>query len=587
MNTIMKLLRKTWCTLIIILCTTTITYAAQLKFVVVLYDMVTYAPVQGKTVTFHLNNLTQGIPLVTDSFTTSANGEIITPGFNLPAGVSYQYAFSAFDCQNNLQHFSDSLFLTGSDTVFLYLGICHSITPGNCIAGFTMTPDTTNPLNINFTNTSTGNPDTFLWHFGDGTSSTLPNPVKPYNAPGAYLVCLTIADNAATCQHTHCNLLNISHGVVIESDFVSKTDSFAETPRMVEFQNTATANINLNYFLWDFGDGTTIMHQNPKHQFTHSGEFLVCLLAGYAGGNHDTACKLVYVPEYYNMWGQLFANGTTHEDGTVQLINPNYTPTGYEVLAHAPAANHGLYYFTQRIQHTYLLRAFPDPNSPDASTLIPTYPGNTIYWKSATPVNLNNDIQNLDIALQQTTPLESGPSHLSGEVFYTYQQTAPEALVLLLHADTRKPADFTFTDSLGAFSLQNLPYGNYILLAEVPGLETNELHVNLSPQNPVIAGQDIYLDIQFGLKNHTAQHEIAIFPNPAATTTTIQMAGSNGSKTLTLTNSRGQIVHHETIRTEGIELIHTLTISHLPAGMYMLSIMAPNITAHRKLIVER
>ncbi len=33
------------------------------------------------------------------------------------------------------------------------------------------------PLNVTFTNTSTGNGLTYLWNFGDGQTSTAPNPL--------------------------------------------------------------------------------------------------------------------------------------------------------------------------------------------------------------------------------------------------------------------------------------------------------------------------------------------------------------------------------------------------------------------------
>ncbi len=52
------------------------------------------------------------------------------------------------------------------------------------------------PLNVTFTDKSYNNPDSYLWKFGDGTTSTLKNPSHTYPVPGYYKVGLT-ASNAA------------------------------------------------------------------------------------------------------------------------------------------------------------------------------------------------------------------------------------------------------------------------------------------------------------------------------------------------------------------------------------------------------
>jgi hypothetical protein len=48
---------------------------------------------------------------------------------------------------------------------------------------------------VQFTDTSTGSPTSWLWNFGDATTSTLQNPTKTYSTPGSYTVTLT-ATNA-------------------------------------------------------------------------------------------------------------------------------------------------------------------------------------------------------------------------------------------------------------------------------------------------------------------------------------------------------------------------------------------------------
>ncbi len=54
------------------------------------------------------------------------------------------------------------------------------------------------PLNVTFTDKSYNNPDSYLWKFGDGTTSTLKNPSHTYPVPGYYKVSLTASNVAGS-----------------------------------------------------------------------------------------------------------------------------------------------------------------------------------------------------------------------------------------------------------------------------------------------------------------------------------------------------------------------------------------------------
>ncbi|MCB0553582.1 MAG: PKD domain-containing protein [Phaeodactylibacter sp.] len=59
---------------------------------------------------------------------------------------------------------------------------------------------------VQFENTSTGDFETFLWDFGNGTISTEPNPQVSFSAPGDYLVCLTVEGSCGSA--TLCEFVN-------------------------------------------------------------------------------------------------------------------------------------------------------------------------------------------------------------------------------------------------------------------------------------------------------------------------------------------------------------------------------------------
>lgn len=66
------------------------------------------------------------------------------------------------------------------------------------------------PLAVNFTDLSTGTPLTWLWTFGDGSTSTLRNPTKIYTVPGVYTVSLTVENGAGSSFKTVTNYVTVS-----------------------------------------------------------------------------------------------------------------------------------------------------------------------------------------------------------------------------------------------------------------------------------------------------------------------------------------------------------------------------------------
>lgn len=51
----------------------------------------------------------------------------------------------------------------------------------------------------------------WTWNFGDGSNSTLQNPMHDYIGSGIYYVCLTVSNNNG-CQSTYCDSINVGNG---------------------------------------------------------------------------------------------------------------------------------------------------------------------------------------------------------------------------------------------------------------------------------------------------------------------------------------------------------------------------------------
>jgi gliding motility-associated-like protein len=172
-----------------------------------------------------------------------------------------------------------------SDSAFGFIRIVDNPT-----ANFTGSPIASckAPLTVNFINQSNG-AVSYVWDFGDGTTSTQFNPTHTYNAVGNYTVSLT-ATNANGCTHTF-----------TQNDYVKIQPPSASINNLpykncAPLTHTFTATINsvvpVISYLWDFGDGTTSTLPNPTHTFP-LGRYDIKLIITTAGGCTDT----VFVPE--------------------------------------------------------------------------------------------------------------------------------------------------------------------------------------------------------------------------------------------------------------------------------------------------
>jgi PKD repeat protein len=112
---------------------------------------------------------------------------------------------------------------------------------------------------VQFTDRSTQSPTSWLWSFGDGTTSTVQNPAHIYAVPGTFAVTLQAcsADGCDTKTQT-----------LVVAPSTSVNASFTWTPRpaiagqQVQFTDTSTG--NPTSWSWSFGDGATSTARNPQ-----------------------------------------------------------------------------------------------------------------------------------------------------------------------------------------------------------------------------------------------------------------------------------------------------------------------------------
>lgn len=148
--------------------------------------------------------------------------------------------------------------------------------------------DTTMPLDVQFYANSQ-NATWWLWDFGDGTTSTLQNPLHVYTVPGPYHISLTVGNDSCTFTYDY---PPISFGASTGSG--GGLGGGVPTPAPREYHcapytvNFSNPDPNALAWLWDFGDGDTSTLSSPEHAYLESGSFIATLYLTTMLGVVDT-----------------------------------------------------------------------------------------------------------------------------------------------------------------------------------------------------------------------------------------------------------------------------------------------------------
>ncbi|WP_229393640.1 PKD domain-containing protein [Methanosarcina sp. DH1] len=157
-----------------------------------------------------------------------------------------------------------------------------SPSPSKPVANFSASPTSGKaPLNVKFTDTSTGTPTSWYWTFGDGSKSYLQNPTHKYSKAGVYTVSLLVKNAAGRNTVTKTDYIKVITKPV--ANFTSSVTS-GKAPLKVAFTDTSTG--TPTKWTWDFGDGSKSYLQNPTHKYSKVGSYTVKLTATNAAGSN-------------------------------------------------------------------------------------------------------------------------------------------------------------------------------------------------------------------------------------------------------------------------------------------------------------
>jgi gliding motility-associated-like protein len=146
-----------------------------------------------------------------------------------------------------------------------------------------------NTLTLSLLNLSK-NANSYLWDFGNGTTSSAKNPTISYDSLGTYTIKLIATDTLCDVSDSVEIVINHDQGTKPRAQF-NTTYTSCDVFRTLSIANNTT---RANQYNWSFGDGFTSTLQNPVHQYANEGTYTVTLIAvDTTCGARDTALEVV------------------------------------------------------------------------------------------------------------------------------------------------------------------------------------------------------------------------------------------------------------------------------------------------------
>lgn len=328
--------------------------------------------------------------------------------------------------------------------------------------------------------------------------------------------------------------------------------------------------------------------------------------------NSDTI--LVTVKPSTNISGTVtvFPNTGTPVAGRVILYKYEPFYTQFDSVAGQNIGAAGDYNFTSFNSGIYIVKAIPN----SLTTLQIAYGDSAVNWKTAKQIIHGctvNDIQNIQV--KPFISIGSGPGSLSGVITQTVgYDTAHRAFGAaaivgsafkpmvpgtpiggIVVKGGKNPGGQMFIQTLtgaegtpdaGKYSINNLPYGDYFILVDIPGLDTNNTyHVKITPTDTLFQNLDFTVDsIQINPVYATnvgvheiilSENKINVYPNPATNYLTVQYSLlSNSTVKIDMYDILGKAVKELLPETRQVTDKYKTTwpLDDLKSGLYFMKI---------------
>jgi len=383
------------------------------------------------------------------------------------------------------------------------------------------------------------------------------------------------------------NVFAGNNGLISPDSLFSPQESFALNYHALKWETT--------------GDGIFVDEESletlyiPGQQdiLNESVKLILTATAEFCGAVSDTLHLVIR--RQFSAEGRVWAGDVWLAQNPVVAVNMDDPDDGNSgMLRFTNSA--GIFRFEGLFEGNYLFFAPADTTIP--KSYLPAYHPNSQRWEDAFLHNLKGDTYDLDIHLPENKLyFPDGVGKISGRfILPGISNTVAELFCLswfgraankfcedglsnvtiYLYGESEMSIyDFTMTNAAGNFLFSGLPFGRYILKAELAGYESlaSEI-IELSPETKHVGDVEISIRPQqkVGISVPAHQSEaggdFVVFPNPASRELFIVGDAFLNLDTpeLFIFTSTGMLVLSQKIISNGLSA--QIDISRLPAGIY-------------------
>ena len=470
---------------------------------------------------------------------------------------------------------------------------------------------------VTFTNTST-DATSYLWTFGDGSTSIESSPSHTYLSDGTYTVILAATNNCGTTivEQT----VEILTAPVAAFTFNSAAGC---APLVVLFNNTSSSNATTFSWVFEGGGPGTSGDPNPLSTWNTAGVYLVTLTASNAAGSSTATASITVntaptagfstqtaglsvvttnLTQNADSYAWSFGDGNT---STASNPVHTYSATGTYTVVLEASNSCGVSTFSQvvTIAGSAPIAAFSSDITAGCAGMTVQFTdqsaGDPSGWEwtfeGGTPATSIDQNPMVTYALPGTYAVTLTASNLFG--------ANSTQLTNFIQVSLPPTAGFSYTVNGGVVNFSNSAQGatdyawNFgdgststekdpVHIYTTSGSYTVGLTVTNACGTSTL--QQTVVVIVVGIHETPWLHQFRLFPNPNSGRFTVDMQGSpDSSVEFALFNSLGQLIFTEFEDFSVGQLTKTFDFNQLPSAVYSLRIQANGSAAYVKVVVEQ
>lgn len=324
------------------------------------------------------------------------------------------------------------------------------------------------------------------------------------------------------------------------------------------------------------------------------------IMEGWSFCGHDSDTVFYDLYETFSLEGRTWAGGMPRPNTQVVAAALRNTNTFITEFYRTVSDEEGYFNFTKLLPNTYILYAFPDTLS---ATTSGTYYLGDLQWNESNMILVDGNVHDVDIELPPLfenfgigTGSIQGVFELPGSMFTAYEFYCTSWLqednetqfcngglsnigIVLMNSTKQRILGFTLTDAKGRFKFDNLPFGTYQVMADVPRFGRGVCEtITLSPQLPNFEDLHLFLDGmgKVAMRNNpgtSIDSPLQVFPNPSQGEITICGLESGCPYSISIVNSLG-ISSVQGIITADLLGQASIATAQLPCGIYIIHIVS-------------